>query len=146
MRLVAAYVLLSPLVYLGGVLAVSDVSPWWTHFTYMLGHASWMHYCLNGIGWTLMRPILTPARTMVAYLLAAAIPATSTPVLGWSVIIYYYLGLCLATMRTGDKIRIVLLVSAGFFIPWIAAWHHAVMLAAGWLIRKVERKWERTIR
>lgn len=146
MKQVAAYVLLCPLIHLGGMLAVSETSPWWTHFTYMLGHASVLHYAMNGIGWTLMRPILTPARTLTAYLIAAAIPASSVPVLGWSVILYYYMGLCLAAMPRGARIRLLLLVSVGFFIPWIAAWHHAAMLFAGWLIRKVERKWEKTMR
>lgn len=146
MKLVAAYILLCPLVYAGSILAVSDTSPWWTHFTYMLGHASFVHYLLNGIGWTLMRPILTPARTLTAFLIASAIPAGSVPVLGWSVILYYYMGLCLSSMPRGARIRLLLLVSVGFFVPWIASWHHATMLAAGWLIRKVEKKWDRTIR
>lgn len=146
MKQVVAYILMCPLVCFGGMLAVSDSSPWWTHFTYMLGHGSFVHYLLNGIGWTLMRPILTPARTITAFLIAAAIPATSVPVLGWSVILYYYTGLCLASMPAGARLRLIMLVSVGFFIPWIAAWHHAVMLCAGWLIRKVERKWEKTMR
>lgn len=146
MKQVVAYILICPLVCFGGMLAVSDSSPWWTHFTYMLGHGSFVHYLLNGIGWTLMRPILTPARTLTAFLIAAAIPATSVPVLGWSVILYYYTGLCLASMPAGARLRLIMLVSVGFFIPWIAAWHHAVMLFAGWLIRKVERKWEKTMR
>lgn len=146
MKQVAAYTLLCVLIPFGGQLAVSETSAWWTHFTYMLGHANVLHYCLNGIGWTLMRPILTPARTLTACLIAAAIPASAIPVLGWSVILYYYMGLCLASMPRGARVRLLLLVSIGFFIPWIAAWHHAVMLTAGWLIRKVERKWEKTIR
>ena len=145
MRLVAMYVLLAPLVHLGEYLAVSGTSPWWTHMTYMFGHAGWVHYLLNGIGWTMMRPILTPARTLTAITIAALLPPAAIPVLGWSVVLYYYLGLCLAGMRTGDRIRLLLVVGMGFFIPWIAAWHHAAMLAAGWMIRKIERKWGNTM-
>lgn len=145
MRQVALYLLLAPLIGCG-TLAVSTSSPWWTHLTYMLGHANVLHYGMNFVGWVLMWPILTPARTVTAILLAALLPATDVPVLGWSVVLYYYLGLCLGSMPKGDRIRMLLCVLAGFFIPWIAAWHHAAMLAAGWLIRKVERKWERTMR
>lgn len=146
MRQVVAYILLCPLIGLGHILAVSDTSPWWTHLTYMFGHANLLHYCLNGIGWMLMWPVLTPARTLTAILVAAMIPAPSIPVLGWSVVLYYYMGLCLANMPRGARIRLLLCVSAGFFMPWIAAWHHAAMLGAGWMIRKVERKWEKTMR
>ena len=143
--MVAAYILLAPLVYAGKHLAVSETSEWWTHIAYMFGHAGWIHYLLNGIGWTLMRPIITPARTLTAIVIAALLPATAIPTLGWSVVIYYYMGLCLAAMPTGAKIRMLLLVCVGFFVPWIAAQHHAAMLFAGWMIRKVERRWERTM-
>ena len=144
--LVAMYALLAPLVPWGKCLAVSDTSAWWTHVTYMLGHAGWLHYALNGLGWVLIWPILTPARTLTAMALAAMLPPEAVPVLGWSVILYYYTGLCMADMRTGARIRLLMLVGAGFFIPWIAAWHHAAMLMAGWMMRKIEKKWEKTMR
>ena len=143
--MVTAYVLLCPLVYIGKELAVSDSSAWWTHFTYMFGHASLTHYLMNGMGWAFMRPVITPGRTLTAIVIAALLPATTIPTLGWSVVLYYYMGLCLGSMPTGAKIRMLLLVCAGFFIPWIAAQHHALMLFFGWLIRKVERRWNQTV-
>ena len=145
MKLILAYLLLAPLVCIGKDLAVSDTSAWWTHLTYMFGHAGWLHYCMNGVAWFFMRNILTPSRTLTAIVIAALIPATATPTLGWSVVLYYYMGLCLPGMPTGEKVRMLLLIFVGFFIPWIAAQHHAVMLLSGWLIRKVERRWERTM-
>lgn len=144
MKQIVAYLLLAPLVCYGKDLAVYDGSPWWTHATYMFGHAGWLHYFLNGLGWLMMWRITTSARTLSAVAVAALLPPTHLPVLGWSVVIYYYLGLCLAAMPTGARIRLLMLVGIGFFLPWIAAWHHAGMLAAGWMLRKVERKWERT--
>lgn len=144
MRQIAAYLLLAPLVAYSHELAVHDGSPWWTHVTYMFGHAGWLHYCLNGAGWVMMRKIVTPARTLTAVAVAALLPATQLPVLGWSVVLYYYLGLCLASMTVSARLRLLLPVAIGFFLPWIAAWHHAGMLAAGWLMRKLERKWEET--
>lgn len=145
-RVFMCYLLLAFLVPYREELAVSRTSEWWTHLTYMFGHAGWLHYILNGVGWLAMRKIATPARTVTACIIACAIPATDMPVLGWSVVLYYYMGLCLATMRRADKWRLIAVVAAGFLIPWIAAWHHAVMLAAGWMIRKVEVSWQRTLR
>jgi len=145
MKQMYGYLLLAPLILYGKDLAVCAGSPWWTHFTYMFGHAGWIHYALNGIAWLLMRRIVTPARTVTAVLVAALLPETHIPVLGWSVVLYYYMGLCLAAMTKSAKLRILAIVAAGFFVPWIAAWHHAGMLFAGWMIRKVEMKWERTM-
>lgn len=145
MKHLAAYILLAPLVCYSHNLAVSSGSPWWTHLTYMFGHAGWLHYALNGAAWLMMRKIATRERTLAAIVTAALIPATDVPVLGWSVVLYYYLGLCLANMSMGAKMRLLGIVAVGFFIPWIAAGHHATMLAAGWLMRKMERRWERTL-
>lgn len=145
MKMVAAYLLLAPLLLVGDKMAVSETSPWWTHIAYMFGHASWLHFVLNGFGWMCMREIVTPGRTLTAMVIAALLPATSIPTLGWSVVLYYYMGLCMGAMPAGAKIRMLLLVCVGFFIPWIAAQHHAAMLLSGWLIRKVERRWERTM-
>ena len=103
MRLVAAYILLAPLVFYGEYMAVCNGSPWWTHLTYMFGHAGWLHYLLNGIGWAMMHRIITPARTLTAITVAAMLPETHIPVLGWSVVIYYYMGLCLAGMTFSSK-------------------------------------------
>lgn len=144
MKQIAAYLLLAPLVYYGKELSVYNGSPWWTHATYMFAHSGWLHYFLNGIGWFMMRKIVSPARTTAALAAAFLLPSTHLPVLGWSVVIYYYLGLCLASMNPSSRIKLLALVGIGFFLPWIAAWHHAGMLAAGWMMRKLERKWEKT--
>lgn len=140
------YLLMLPLIPWGTALAVSTDSPWWTHITYVWAHAGILHYCLNGLCWVMMRNIITPARTITAIAIASLIPAGDLPVLGWSAILYYYMGLCIATMHPSSRVRLMLLVALGFFMPWIAAGHHALMLAAGWLIRKVEVKWLRTLR
>ena len=145
MRMVTAYILLAPLVLYGKEMAVFSGSPWWTHLTYMFGHAGWLHYLMNGICWAMMHRIITPARTLTAIAIAAILPETHIPVLGWSVVVYYYMGLCLAAMKTSARLRLLAIVVAGFLMPWIAAWHHAGMLFAGWMIRKVEMKWERTM-
>lgn len=117
------------------------------HWIYMFGHAGWLHYLLNGLGWLMMWKIATPARTLTAYLLGVvAVYVLPLPeaVLGWSAILYYYLGLCLAYMPPGRRSRVLALTCIGFLIPHIAASIHLFMLAAGWIIRKIELRWERS--
>ena len=130
----------------GENLAVSAGSPWWTRFTYMWGHAGFLHYALNGIAWLMMWKILRVDRTVIAVLIASLLPSGDIPVLGWSVVLYYYIGLCVATMPNGARFRLLVLVGLSFFMPWLAAGHHAIMLLAGWLNRKVEVRWLKTLR
>lgn len=145
MNHVLVYILMAPLVLYGKEMAVYAGSPWWTHLTYMFCHAGWLHYVLNGIAWTMMGRVITLSRTVAAIVIASLLPETHIPVLGWSVVLYYYMGLCLAAMPFASRARLLTVVAIGFLMPWIAAWHHAGMLFAGWVIRKVELKWERTM-
>lgn len=140
------YIMMFPLIPWGKELAVHAQSPWWTHFTYMWAHAGILHYAANGLCWLMMWKIISPSRTITAIIIASLVPAGTTPTLGWSVILYYYMGLCVAGMSPEARTRLLLLIGVGFLIPWIAAWHHTWMLIAGWIIRKLEVKWFRTIR
>lgn len=118
-----------------------------SRWTYMLGHGGWVHYALNMTSWLLMWRIATPGRTLVAYLTAVAchfIPDKGT-VVGWSVVIYFFLGMMLCGMPNNRRWRIVGCLALGAFLPYIAAWHHAAMLACGWIYRKVEERWVQTL-
>lgn len=119
----------------------------WHNWIYMFGHAGGLHYTLNGIGWLMMWKIATVKRTMAAWLLsviAMYAVSPSQPVLGWSTIIYYYLGLCMNHAPRSRQVSLILLTLTGLLLPNIAAWLHLIMLAAGWIARKVEVAWERT--
>lgn len=71
---------------------------------------------------------------------------SGSPVIGWSVIIYYYTGLCLSSMDGGRRNRLFAITALGFFLPHIAGGYHAAMLAAGWILRKLEVGWQRTLK
>lgn len=117
------------------------------NWVYMFGHAGWLHYMLNGIGWLMMWKIATPTRTACAYLLsvsAAYMIPHDEPVLGWSTVIFFYTGMCLAHMPRKRIIRIALVIAISFFIPHIAALMHLYMLIAGWMIRRLEIAWKKT--
>lgn len=120
-----------------------------SHWLYMFGHAGLMHYALNGLGWLFLWRVITPWRTLAAWLVSVGVSfivPSNHPVIGWSVVIYYYLGLCLSSMDRQSRNRFLLLTLVGFFLPHIAAAHHAAMLAIGFLMRKLEVRWERTLR
>lgn len=117
------------------------------NWIYMFGHAGWLHYALNGIGWLMMREIATPARTIAAYLISVSaiyfIPCEE-PVLGWSTVIFFYTGMRMAHMPRKRIMRIILVTAISFFIPHIAAMIHLYMLVAGWMIRRLEIAWKKT--
>lgn len=119
----------------------------WHNLVFMFGHAGLLHYLLNGLAWLLLWKVVTPGRTLTAWSLSAlcaAIIPLPEPTIGWSPIIYYYLGLCLAHMPRADRWKLILLTLAGFFMPHIAAGMHLALLTTGWLMRKLEIAWEKT--
>lgn len=144
---------------LGLYLLMATVIPWPEHFAagigqprfhaliYLFGHSGVIHYVVNGIGWLMLWKVVNLKRTLSAWLLSvlcALYLPTSEPVIGWSTVIYYYLGICLASMSKENRIKILLLTSIGFFLPHVAAGFHAVMLTGGWITRKIEKAWEKT--
>lgn len=117
------------------------------NWIYMFAHAGWLHYTLNGIGWLMMWKIATPARTVTAYVfavMAAYIISCKEPVLGWSTVIFFYTGMCIAHMPKKRIAKIILVTAISFFIPHIAALMHLYMLVAGWMIRRLEIAWKKT--
>lgn len=148
---VSLYILLGCLLPFCHEMAVSSNAPAYTHYIYMFAHANGLHFVLNGIAWAFLWRIITPARTISAYLAAVAIsfllPAiTSDTVVGWSVIIYWYWGFILAYMPRNARLRFLTLIVISFFIPGLAAAWHAAMLAIGYLSRKTYDVWQRTER
>jgi hypothetical protein len=115
--------------------------------TYMFGHAGWLHFMLNALSHALLWRMVSPQRLVVAWVCAAAcwfLPS-SIPVLGWSVVIYFLVGLTLARRCGSSRLNVVLSLVVSFFIPGIAALHHALMLGLGFLWSKWEGVWSRTL-
>lgn len=119
-----------------------------SHWLYMFGHAGWLHYLLNGMAWAFLWKVITLHgrwshgcslseyhfhsfrqscdRMECHYLLLYGL----VPVLhGW-----------------GRRNRLFAITALGFFLPHIAGGYHAAMLAAGWILRKLEVGWQRTLK
>lgn len=145
---ILTYAAMLPLLPISNTLAAGAGREEWHNWVYMFGHAGPLHYALNGIGWLMMWKIATPGRTTAAWIMSAlamyVIPAEQ-PVLGWSAVIYWYLGMCMVHKDKTRRIKLILFTLTGFLLPNIAAWLHLTMLAAGWLSRKTELAWKRTI-
>jgi len=133
-------------------MAVGSDTPIYTHYIYMFAHAGWLHWALNGFAWALLWKIITPARTLVAYLFSVLVSfllpgiGAATNVIGWSVIIFWYWGFLLPGMMKERRLRFLALVAGSFFIPGIAASWHFAMLVAGYVSRKIYNVWQRTER
>lgn len=141
------YAAMLPLLTMSDTLAAGAGRDGWHNWVYMFGHAGILHYMLNGIGWLMMWKIATWTRTITAWLIAALVMyviPTTQPVLGWSAVIYFYLGMCMNHSTASRRINMILLTLTGFLLPNIAASLHISMLAAGWITRKIELAWEKT--
>lgn len=114
--------------------------------TYMFGHAGYIHYMLNATSYIFLWRIASPGRLFVAWLCAVGcsfIPS-ALPVIGWSVVIYFLVGMTLAYRSKVAILNIIAPIAISLFIPGIAAAHHAAMLFLGVLWSKWEGVWQRT--
>ena len=123
---------------------LSDESPLWNRFTYQMAHAHILHLCLNAIGWFSVMRLVTAKRTFVAFLLSAFMPLNEMPIVGWSVIICFYVGCFIPNMSNDSLLKLLLLTIISFFVPGIAALQHLLMMSSGFVYRLIEREWEKT--
>lgn len=114
------------------------------HLCYMFCHSSLLHYLLNGISWCVMWNNVTVARTLWAWLMAVVVGYVlpyGTPVCGWSVILYFYLGMMMRLMASDVRLRLLALTLIGLLIPGIAVWHHVMMMVCGYVGEWCRRRW-----
>lgn len=129
--------------------AVHASAPWYTYFIYMFGHASFLHCLVNA--WCLLTlvNVLSPWRCLCAYvssvLLAVAVfsqPfAPSRPVLGLSVVIFYFYGYITRHLwRTNifTLLSFIPVLALGFFFPHIASGFHLLSFCIGFLAWHIE--------
>lgn len=125
-------------------LALSTENGVMGHLLYMTCHSSVLHYVLNGVMWCVMWQSVTSVRTVAAWVCAVGVgyvlPVTLA-VCGWSVVLYYYLGMMMRQMATDVRIRLLGVTLMGLLIPGIAVWHHLLMLLLGYMSEWVRRRW-----
>lgn len=132
--------LLLPLIPFRDAFALSLGSSLLSHLSYPLAHASFLHWFFNAFGWMFLWRIASPFRLAVAYAAAVIMgyvlpclcpSSVSVPVLGFSVIIFFFSGMILPLLRTSARIRFVLLLFASFFLPGIAFMFHLAAVLCG---------------
>lgn len=142
------YLILAVFIPFADRMAVSDHSPTYTCMIYMFAHANIIHYLLNGASWLFLWRAVTVKRLAWAWIFSACwayLLQPHTPTVGWSVVIYYFLGLYLAGMRKERAVRLILLTVSGFLLPHIAAGMHMCMLISGYIVRRVSIAWKRRL-
>lgn len=128
------------------MLAVSDTSPTYTHFVYMIGHANLLHYGINV--WTLLmlHNLFKLYRVIAAYLCAIIISYTllpDQPMVGASVFTCFFIGLIALYMWHRDKLGAIMtqaLLLLTCIIPGFAGMPHVAAYIFGLLFSLIEMK------
>lgn len=128
-------------------------------FLYPLASAGILHWLLNAVAWIQLWQWSTPRRLLTAYLCAvligyaATVPgsfaawstvpgsfaAGSHPVCGFSVIIFFFIGLTLPYQSRTGMLSLLAIVGISFLLPHIAASFHAAALVCGLAYHLVAR-------
>lgn len=128
------------------MLAVSDTSPTYTHFVYLVGHASWLHYAVNA--WTLLvfHNLFKIYRVIAAYLCAVIISYTllpSQPMVGASVFNCFFMGFWSLYLWYREKLGAVMTVALLILtclLPGFAGIQHVAAFITGLLFSYAEKK------
>lgn len=144
------------LIPLRGILALPpDGGTWVQHLLYPLAHANFLHWFCNCAAWFALWSFVTPRRLGASYLSAILIgfvlahapnalasvwlpfgeaclaAPSASPTLGFSVIIFWFLGFILPALSTYRRMRLLLLVLISLFIPGMAASFHIAAMLMG---------------
>lgn len=120
-------------------LALHASSPLYVHLLYMFAHASLLHLLVNTWCMVTLINVLTPSRFLAAYLSAfwlSYIVPVHLPVLGFSVIIFWYYGFISQHLWRHNRFTLlsfIPIVLIGFFFPHIASGFHLLAFLAGML-------------
>lgn len=110
---IALCVIMAFVVPIPGLFAVSETSPAYTHFIYMLGHAGWIHYLINI--WTLLvlHNLLRWYRVIVAYgwaVLESYVLLPDQPMVGLSVFNCVFIGFVAPWLWRRDRLTVLLTI------------------------------------
>lgn len=125
-------------------LAVSSSSPSYTHFVYMFGHASLIHWAVNSWCIIMLHHHFRVIRMTIAWgmsVILSFVYYPSLPVLGASVIISFFMGLTAPWLYAYKRLafwQMLLLMTIGCFLPHIAGVYHVVLFVLGFIYAKVE--------
>lgn len=125
--------------------AVSQDTPTYTHFVYMLGHAGWLHWLVNGWSLMVLHNLFRWYRVLASYGCAVGLsylPLTSLPMLGASVIVCFFIGLIIVYLWRKQRLSAVLtmaLLALTCFLPGFAGLVHILAFIVGAAFFQCER-------
>lgn len=120
----------------------SSLPPSFSPFLYMFAHANIIHWAFNSWCLLMLHNILTLHRCMASYISASAFgllwcvfaPASATPVLGFSAILFWFFGYLIPFWWRTNKMTVFILglyLAAGMFIPHVAGSFHLTLALMG---------------
>nr|WP_298672887.1 hypothetical protein [uncultured Prevotella sp.] len=134
-----------PLIPFSSHFAVGASSPLYTHFIYMFGHASFIHWLCNAWSLLVLHNVINYHRTIAAWIfsvLASFVLILDRPVLGASVFVSFFMGMITLNMWKHDRITCILTIAmlvASCFLPGFAGIYHIILFLLGMLYYQIER-------
>jgi len=125
-------------------MAVSAGSPTYTHYIYMFGHASWLHYAVNIWSLMVLHNLFRWYRVIAAYLWAVVLSYFvhfDKPLLGASVIVCFFIGMIILNLWKKQRLSAILTVVILFltcFLPGFAGIIHIQAFLFGLLFFLIE--------
>lgn len=141
---ILSILLMAFIIPLHASLAVSSSSPAYTHFTYMFGHANFIHWAVNAWCLLMVHRQFYLHRLLASWLASVALSFLyypSLPVLGSSVIISFFMGFTAPWLYRCKRLafwQMLILLGIGCLLPHIAGTYHLILFAIGFLYAKAE--------
>lgn len=114
-------------------------------FAYPLAHANLLHLILNAVAWLPMWRAVTWRRLLCAYMSSVGIGyiymliPSAHPLCGFSVIIFWFIGLMLPLVPRTTRLLTLALVAVSFLMPHLAASVHLMALLSGYIYYTLRR-------
>lgn len=128
-------------------LACSPSSPLYTHFVYMFGHATVLHWLCNSWSLLVLHNLFRPSRLIVSYILSVAVSflpslgGLGAGLIGISVIVCFFIGFMSRYLYRKNRSAFIMTAALLFlscFLPGFAGYYHIIMFTLGVLYFPVE--------
>lgn len=132
-----------PLTSISELLACSCNSPLYTHFVYLLGHASILHWACNSWSLLVLHNLFSRYRMAAAYICAVAVSfiPSARPVIGVSVIVCFFIGFYLTVLWKQNRTAVFLtaaLLLLSCALPGFAGFYHIITAVCGFTFFEFE--------
>lgn len=132
-----------PLTSFSERLACSRDTPLYTHFVYLFGHASILHWACNSWSLLVLHNLFSRYRMAAAYICAVAVSfiPSARPVIGISVIVCFFIGFYMTVLWKQNRRAVFLTVALLLLscaLPGFAGFYHVFTAVCGFAFFKFE--------